>query len=613
MFLFLPIILIIFLIQYVEKKSIILDVPYSNTNLGIVIVFGAAPVIISILTYGSHYIIHRSPKLADSLLKPTSLLPYVCFFLLILPQLIPGCHGSWVFSALEGITGNLKGLQEYLQNTILFRSFASGGLIGSIVNIITTIQYFIIFGIYLWAYYWFNRKGSRDYDTPVLVEFIPSNRLITIGFFFIVFYEILEGVTIWQSNLVAINYIQTDNELIRFLLITSETLIPLLLPFLILLIFPLVLPTMVGWKILPAGPELDLLKKTAEENHFKYNKIYLASNPGLVTAGIIGVFSRTTNVLFTRDIFKLLDSKEIEAVMLHEIGHSKYKHIIFYTFFLLILESICLILLTYYPLPKELELVGYFGLLVLAVRFGWGWLSRQCERQADLNAAEVQGTPEHIINSFYKISELGQSLDKPSWHHGSLRERIDNLENAFQENGEKIRKAYHQKIKMIKIFILIFFVLVNGGLIYRNYVHKPSNELSEIFYKNKLALNYLLEKDYKTSQKYYLEVITFLQKQEADPKILKIKKEMLLIAYYNISCLYALSGEPEKAIEHLYKMLPLYDKDIMMELGNELNVSKVKTDPDLNPLRQREDFLKFIEELKKVEDKFGLKSVESGQ
>ena len=614
MFLFLPIILIILLIQLALKNGVELGGQYTNTILGVTYVFGIAPYLVISLAYGSHFLISRWQRLSEGLLKIIALTPYVVFAILIAPQFMEPHNGSWLLTVIYAITGNLKWLQDFLLDDYFFGSLLSNDFVAGIISILTISQYYLIFGLYLKLYYWFNLKGSRDYRTPILVEFISSNRLFYLGFVLIAFFEVFGSLSSWQNLLVAESFSKTSNEFYHFILVSSEVLVPLIFPFLMLLLFPLILPKMAGWKILPEGPELSLLKKTAKDNKFKYHKIYLANNQGLVTAGVIGIFSRTTNLLFTKDILKLLNEKELEAVMLHEIGHAKYLHIIFYILFLSTLGafSIIMISLFFVLLPEFEDNSWFFELmvLVLSIRFGWGWLSRQCERQADLNAAEVQGTPEYIVSSFYKISASGHSLDKPSWHHGSLRERINNLTTAFGVEGLALRNAFHRKIKIIKILILSFLILTNGFFFFFNYYKSSNRGLVEINNKLNLATAYLFKKEYPISEKYYFEIITTLHNPELSLDLKKIKNKILLITYYNLSCLYSLSGKLEKAMIALRETLPLFDKEVMSSKSRyeALNVHKLETDPDLAALRTQDSYFKFIEEVKIIEKGFGLQT-----
>jgi tetratricopeptide (TPR) repeat protein len=65
-----------------------------------------------------------------------------------------------------------------------------------------------------------------------------------------------------------------------------------------------------------------------------------------------------------------------------------------------------------------------------------GFFMRNFERQADLYSAVTMGTPEPTINSLEKIAFLsGKIRDLPSWHHFSIRERVEYLWRTFNEPG----------------------------------------------------------------------------------------------------------------------------------------------------------------------------------
>ncbi len=66
------------------------------------------------------------------------------------------------------------------------------------------------------------------------------------------------------------------------------------------------------------------------------------------TAGIIGVLPAFRYILFTPALLARLHKEEIEAILIHEIGHNRYKHLLFYPFILtgiLILSALTLSLL----------------------------------------------------------------------------------------------------------------------------------------------------------------------------------------------------------------------------------------------------------------------------
>jgi len=53
----------------------------------------------------------------------------------------------------------------------------------------------------------------------------------------------------------------------------------------------------------------------------------------MITAGVMGLIKKFRYILVTGALFRLLEPEEIDAVIAHEIGHVKRKHLLFYLFF----------------------------------------------------------------------------------------------------------------------------------------------------------------------------------------------------------------------------------------------------------------------------------------
>jgi hypothetical protein len=91
-------------------------------------------------------------------------------------------------------------------------------------------------------------------------------------------------------------------------------------------------------------------------------------------------------------------------------------------------------------------------LLVLLVYFRYvmGFFMRHFERQADLYSAVVMGTPEHTVSSLEKIALFsGRSRDIPSWHHFSIRERVECLHRSVRDPGLRMRHGRGLRISFI--------------------------------------------------------------------------------------------------------------------------------------------------------------------
>jgi len=203
----------------------------------------------------------------------------------------------------------------------------------------------------------------------------------------------------------------------------------------------------------------------------------------MVTAGVMGVMGRFRYILVTPALLYTLNDTEIDAVIAHEIGHIKKKHLIFYMFFFLsyivVVYSIFtpLIYLIFYSTPV-IWIVNNFGvnhdfvatvilctiiitIFIIFFRFIFGFFMRNFERQADAFVYSVLNNAKPLISTFYKLAGSSkQALNKPNWHHFSIKERIGYLEKC--ENNKIWIFKQNRKIKLI----ICFYAL---GVIFAGY------------------------------------------------------------------------------------------------------------------------------------------------
>lgn len=198
----------------------------------------------------------------------------------------------------------------------------------------------------------------------------------------------------------------------------------------------------------------------------------------LLTAGVIGVIPRFRYLLLSPGLLAALEEVEILSVVAHEVGHLKRHHmlwlVVFFLFFSLLVylafAPLFLALLAYFPYPELLggsgaeyflpEAIFSLGLIlsvILYFRFLFGFFLRNFERQADLYCLESLGTAEGLIRSLKKIAALsGHTEDLPSWHHYSIRERIEFLQRASRDPN--LIKRHHRKVKTA----LVSYLLIMG-------------------------------------------------------------------------------------------------------------------------------------------------------
>jgi tetratricopeptide (TPR) repeat protein len=111
--------------------------------------------------------------------------------------------------------------------------------------------------------------------------------------------------------------------------------------------------------------------------------------------------------------------------------------------------------------------------MVVYFRYGMGFFMRHFERQADLYSALTMGGPSETISSLEKIAILsGKIRDLPSWHHFSIRQRVETLWR-FLHNPGLIRK--HNR------FVSVCFALYLVAMIGHGYFLNYSSAKEELF------------------------------------------------------------------------------------------------------------------------------------
>jgi len=215
-----------------------------------------------------------------------------------------------------------------------------------------------------------------------------------------------------------------------------------------------------GCKQIKASEKAGQLESFLHDKGFKYRNLlnWPIFEGRVMTAGIMGIFPRYRYLLITDSLFEILSIDELKAVMAHEMGHAKYRHLIFYILFFVgfMILSFGLFDLFFYLLyahPFFMEMISgkdsqsanlfYLILsipmlmtLIFYFRYVMGFFMRNFERQADLYSAVIMGTPQPTIRSLEKIASLSEkSKNLPNWHHFSIRERVDYLLKMLKDPG----------------------------------------------------------------------------------------------------------------------------------------------------------------------------------
>ncbi|MFH1349688.1 MAG: M48 family metalloprotease [Pseudomonadota bacterium] len=216
----------------------------------------------------------------------------------------------------------------------------------------------------------------------------------------------------------------------------------------------------------------------------------------MMTAGIMGIVPRYRYILITDSLMENLSYEEIKAVTAHEMGHAKYHHLLFYLLFFLgyMVLSVGLFDLLFYfyaanPFFEEMlegTAAQTFNLYYLALslpmlismliyfRYVMGFFMRHFERQADLYSTVIMGSPMYTINSLEKIALMsGKIRDLPSWHHFSIKERVEYLLRTLKDP---------LTIKRHNRFVVFSFALYLIGIVGLGYLLNFSPVRKELTY-----------------------------------------------------------------------------------------------------------------------------------
>ncbi len=223
----------------------------------------------------------------------------------------------------------------------------------------------------------------------------------------------------------------------------------------------------------------------------------------MITAGVMGLVKKFRYILVTNALFRFLEPEEIDAVIAHEIGHIRKKHLWFYLLFFvgyLVLSYAGFDLIIYSIIYADLlfsitniagfdQSAAYSTVLSLAsiiiflvyFRFIFGFFMRNFERQADIHVYTLCQSSKPLISTLEKIAlTSGQPPDKPNWHHFNIKERIEYLKRC--ETDKKWITFHNQKIRKSIVAYLAGMILI-GGIGYTLSLGETKDRLDKYFFE----------------------------------------------------------------------------------------------------------------------------------
>jgi STE24 endopeptidase len=237
---------------------------------------------------------------------------------------------------------------------------------------------------------------------------------------------------------------------------------------------PWLLRVFLGLRSLPDGPLRERLLNTARRLHFRCNNILLwNTRHTMANAMVTGPLPFLRYVVLTDRLVRDMTPEEVEAVFGHEVGHIKHHHMLYYLGFLLLSLFVLVFAweallraLKHWPLSGAVDgwLAGWpqasdilMVVSVISILGGYifvvfGFLSRRCERQADLFGCRTVSCPV-FIDALEKVARLnGISRDRPgwlsSWQHSTIARRIDFIRQFNADPA--VGKRFQRRVGLIK-------------------------------------------------------------------------------------------------------------------------------------------------------------------
>ena len=264
----------------------------------------------------------------------------------------------------------------------------------------------------------------------------------------------------------------------------------------------------------------------------------------MITAGVMGLIRPFRYLLVTEALLEFLSPEEVDAVVAHEIGHVRKKHLQFYLFFFIgymlisyTLFDVILIAILYipqlFPLMEQVQgrqttaTSAFFSLgailsFIIYFRYIFGYFMRNFERQADAFVFTLFSSSLPLVTTLEKIAMTsGQPANKPNWHHYSILERILFLRKCesdrswISRHDRKIRRSIAVYLSGILLIGALGYTLNWGDtgkklnahlfeqVLLREIEKNPNNPVAY----NVLGDTYVLRKNFEMARQAYEKTI----------------------------------------------------------------------------------------------------------
>jgi len=261
-----------------------------------------------------------------------------------------------------------------------------------------------------------------------------------------------------------------------------------------LVLAPWVLMVAIGARPLQRGGLRDMIATTLKDADVRTRDVMLWPTGGsMVNGAVIGLIPSMRYILLTDELLERLPSGQIRAVVAHEAGHLRHRHLPWTILSLLALIGTIGVVLEWaieLMLPTLLEwsgdparmlavseAVGVMIALVLTF-LAFGWISRRFELQADASAARdltVRGGVGDdsaaregrldeqatllMCGALDSVATInGVDPNRHTWRHGSIRWRQNRLRSLIGSRLEALSIDHDVRRVKFVILTLMFFL-----------------------------------------------------------------------------------------------------------------------------------------------------------
>ncbi|MDR0362684.1 MAG: M48 family metalloprotease [Planctomycetota bacterium] len=207
-------------------------------------------------------------------------------------------------------------------------------------------------------------------------------------------------------------------------------------------VFPRILTKL--WGCEPLGDEetLALVDELGNRVGVRFSGTFVWEPGGgkMQNAAAVGIFPPFRYLFLTPALLANMRRDELSAVILHELGHVRKRHLLFYMITTLAGVNLAAVAGELPPVAGEFErFLAVAALILCYFRFVFGWLSRNMERQADLFPLRIMGSADSMVRALEKLGlSAGNVRNASSWHHLGIAERVRFLRLA-ERNPELMR------------------------------------------------------------------------------------------------------------------------------------------------------------------------------